>query len=53
MRSCAMLRSNGEDGNMPDNARFYHIAYVVAIAIYALYAHSIRRRMSGLDNSPK
>lgn len=35
--------------NMPDNARFYHLAYVIAIAVYVIYAISIRRRMNSLN----
>jgi hypothetical protein len=34
--------------SMPDNAGFYHVAYVVAIAIYVLYAFSLRKRIAGL-----
>ena len=35
---------------MPDNASFYHISYVVAIAVYLFYAFSIHRRTKGLGN---
>ena len=39
---------------MPDNAVYYHIAYVVAAGIYSLYAFSLylrRKRLRG--NSSK
>lgn len=34
---------------MPDNAGYYHVAYVVAIGIYVLYAISLRRRIQRLN----
>jgi hypothetical protein len=33
---------------MPDNAVYYHVAYVVAIVIYTLYAMSLYFRRSRL-----
>jgi hypothetical protein len=36
---------------MPDNAGFYHAAYVIAIAIYVLYAVSLRRRLGRINGS--
>jgi hypothetical protein len=33
----------------PENASYYHAAYVVAVAAYALYALSVWRRRRALD----
>lgn len=48
MRSGVMPNSSRE-GRMPDNAIYYHLAYIVAIAVYVLYAISIRRRINRLS----
>jgi hypothetical protein len=34
---------------MPDNASYFHAAYVVSVAAYALYALSVWRRRRALD----
>ncbi len=36
---------------MPDNAGFYHAAYIVAVVIYVVYAISIGRRTAKLRHS--
>ncbi len=36
---------------MPDNSGYYHAAYIIAVAIYVLYALSIRRRAAKLRPS--
>lgn len=33
---------------MPDNGRFYYLAYIVAVVIYVLYGVSIARRRGRL-----
>lgn len=45
------MRSLNMEVLMPDNSGFYHAAYVVAVAIYVLYALSIRRRAARLGTS--
>ena len=37
-----------EEKRMPDHARFYYLAYAVAVVVYVLYALSIRRRWNRL-----
>ena len=49
MRSSGMP-SSGKETCMPDNARYYHLAYVVAVVIYALYALTILRRRKALGD---
>lgn len=46
-----MLQTTTES-RMPDNAWFYHLAYIIATAIYIAYAVSLGRRLKGL-NTPK